>query len=818
MKGLTLNRIRNTNFKDIYEKLIIGDVKDKIEYQKLLSLAIIFINDKNLDVSRLGYRILVFYCNLTKDYKPLYDIALNEGLIPIVKLIESLEKYQMNFEDSFFGSFYSAYGETYKQGPIYLSDQQQELFTFFDEKVDETVSVVAPTSYGKSELIISSLKSRTKGNVCIIVPTKALLAQTKRRLIKGEIDNVKKIITHPEMFREGEENITAVLTQERLLRLLRKNPTLSFNLVFIDEAHNLLEDNDRNILLAATISILEKRNNDIIFKFLTPFLMDSSNLSVKYSNYTPESFRITEYIKTEKFYIYDFRETRKFLVYDQFLDQFFNMNEGNFRDDVDFILKNQSKKNLIYLNKPFDIEKLSSKFVSRISSVDSERIRKACAELSDYMHPDYFMIKCLKKGFIYHHGSVPDNVRIYIEHLFSTEKEMYFVITSSTLLEGVNLPVEKMFLLDNKKGRSNLSPSQFKNLIGRVCRFSEVFSREEGSLQKLEPQIYLVGSDYFSRNANLENFIRVSMKVDKQVKDEPVNVLLKNVKITEANTNKKDEADEFIENFEPGVISNYNKKHVQTELGKLCFMNNISEIDIIAHENLMQEIVDNFELQSIDTAEEVFEAFAEIFLPFVKSDEKYKNLSRLNYKESRHFYQMFLNWRIKNASYREMINSFLKYWGEVEVSRDSTDVYVGRWGDKKRDGFRELWTDIKSKTKTQRTNLAIVRIKDEQDFLDNTFIKYIEVMNDLGILVNDFYEKIKYGTTDKNKIALIKNGLSSGLANLIINEYRSFVEINVNLNTMFIKPELIEKMIEKEENGIFIHEVRYNTKNNLQEI
>ncbi|GIP30938.1 DEAD/DEAH box helicase [Paenibacillus sp. J2TS4] len=815
MKGLTLNRIRNTNFKEIYEKLIVGNIQDNIEYKKLLSLAIIFINDVNSDVSRLGYRILVFYCNLTKDYRPLYDIALNEGLIPIVKLIESLEKYQNKFEETFFGSLYSAYGENYKQGPIYLSDQQQELFTFFNEKLEDTVSVVAPTSYGKSELIISTLKQRNEGNVCIIVPTKALLAQTKRRLIKGEIENIKKIITHPEMFVEGEENITAVLTQERLLRLLRKNPELSFNLVFIDEAHNLLEDNDRNILLAATISILEKRNQNVIFKFLTPFLIDSSNLTVKYSNYSLEAFRITEYIKTEKFYIYDFRDSKKFQIYDHFLNQFFKLDVGDFKDDVDFILKNQSPKNLIYLNKPSDIEKLSTRFVARTNEIISEKIQQACAELSEYMHPDYFMIKCLRKGFIYHHGSVPDNVRLYIEHLFSTEMELKFVITSSTLLEGVNLPVEKMFLLDNKKGRRILSPSQFKNLIGRVNRFSEVFSPTDGGLEKLEPKIYLVGSNYFSKNANIENFIRDSMKVDKEVKDEPVNVLLKNVSISEANAAKKDEADEFIENFEPGVISNYKKKLAQTELGKLCFMNNISEIDVITNEHAMQQIINGYEMQSIDSAEGVFEAFAEIFLPFIKNNDDYKNLSRLNFKESQRFYQMFLNWRIKNASYREMINSFLKYWNEVEHSNESTDIYVGRWGDKKRDGHRELWTDIKLKSRAQRINLAIVRIKDEQDFLDNTFIKYIEVMNDTGIMVNEFYEKIKYGTTDKYKISLIKNGLSSGLSNLIINDYRTFVEIDTALNTIVIKPELVERMIEQNENGILIHEVRYNTKSTL---
>ncbi|MCY9669234.1 hypothetical protein M5X11_30650 [Paenibacillus alginolyticus] len=91
-------------------------------------------------------------------------------------------------------------------------------------------------------------------------------------------------------------------------------------------------------------------------------------------------------------------------------------------------------------------------------------------------------------------------------------------------------------------------------------------------------------------------------------------------------------------------------------------------------------------------------------------------------------------------------------------------------------------------------------------------------MNDLGLLEIDFYEKIKYGTSDKDKIALIKNGFSNGLANLVVNDYRAFFEIDSMLNTIVINPLLIDKMTENNENDILIYEVKYNTKSNLQEI
>lgn len=812
MKGLSLARLRNTNFSDLYRKLALEQKLNQKEYEKILSLAIIFINESNQDLSRLGYRMIVFYCNQLKNYKPLYDVALNSGLIPIVKSIESIDEYKGNFKDSFFNNFYSAFSETYRKGNIYYSEQQKNLLSFFDEKENDSVSVIAPTSYGKSELIISSLKSRKVGNMCVIVPTKALVAQTKRRILESINNNETKIITHPEMFLSEDSNITAILTQERLLRLLRKEPDLDFDVVFIDEAHNLLEDDSRSVLLATAIAILEKRNPQVIFKFLTPFLMDSLNLKVKYSNYTPKTFKITEYIKTERLYIYDFRKEGILKLYDQFLDEYYVLEDENFHDDVDLILKKMGRKNIIYLNKPIDLEKFSYKLSLRIDDISSEKIQRACDHLSKYLDPQYFLIDCLKKGFIYHHGSVPDNVRLYIEHLFSEVEDIRFVITSSTLLEGVNIPSEKLFLLDNKKGRSNLSPSQFKNLIGRVCRFNEIFSPVSGDLKKLEPNIYLVGSDYFSKQANLEKYIKTCMKVDKEDKDNPENILLKTVEITDDNIKRKEAADDFLENFEPGVVPGYDRWYAKTKIGKLCFLNNITELDIIKHEDSMQQIINQGNIRSINSAREVFDAFANVFLPFIIDHEDYNNLRRLSYRESRNFYQMFLDWRIKSASYNEMIASFLNYWGNLEMKREDTIVYVGKWGDTTRNGFRPMFTDISQKKHEQRINLAIVRIKEEQDFLDNTIIKYIEVLNDLGLLENSFYEKIKYGTNNSVKISLIKNGLSLGLANLLVNNYRKYIMVDVDKNNIKINSSILEKMNENDENEIHIFELNYNTK------
>ena len=51
------------------------------------------------------------------------------------------------------------------------------------------------------------------------------------------------------MYNGTEENLVAVLTQERLLRLLKMQPELYFDFIVIDEAHGLLNDDTSTVLL-----------------------------------------------------------------------------------------------------------------------------------------------------------------------------------------------------------------------------------------------------------------------------------------------------------------------------------------------------------------------------------------------------------------------------------------------------------------------------------------------------------------------------------------------------------------------------------------
>lgn len=810
MSGFTLRKLKNTEYLKLYRKLVIGERMSQSEKESILTLAILLLNAEHEYVEGFGYRIVVMYCNRFSDYEPLYDIALSKGYIPITKFIEGSSDRASLFSESFMNSLHSSFGEIYRTKNIYLTFEQSDLASYFNEHVNRGVAVVAPTSYGKSELFVDFCNEHKGSTIAIIVPTKALLAQMKKRVLHGKKigEERRKIISHPEMYSIGDIGFVGILTQERLLRMLRDDPDLKFDYVFIDEAHNLLSGDERNMLLAKVITLLSARSNATAISYLTPFLMDSKNLNTKYSNTVFSEFRVTEHLKTERFHVVDLRENGEGVLklYDQYADEFLPIHNRPPQDEIDFLKKYSKDKNIVYLNSPPRLEKFALSLAKKLDVLESPELLRACEDISKFLHKDYGLIDCIRKGVIYHHGSVPDVIRLYIENLYTDIPEIRYVVSSSTLLEGVNIPAEALFLLECKKGMGNLSASQFKNLVGRVCRFKELFDPNSGSLSMLEPEIYVVASSYMPPNANIESFIRRSVKIDKKITDKVENVLLEEASITEENRSKMDRAIEILENLEPGITGE-ESSYAETEFGKLCYANNITEINIIENEieisNNLVEIGESDEV--IAHAETLMELIHLAFIFYIPEDS-HRKLQRLSQTSAKKFYMMFIEWRMRNASYSEMIRGFLDYWGRV----DDPLVYADKWGNTTREGgHREYWVDVSKLTSKQKVNLAIVRIKEEQDFLDNQVMKFVEVFNDLGVLDENFYLKIKYGTTDIRKITMMKNGVSAGLASLLLEKYLQYLEISVEDNTLFLSESVLAEMIRLNENRVQVFEAGF---------
>lgn len=819
MEELTIRKLANTKFKSLYFQFLKGDELADSEIVKLLAIAVVFLNHTTPEIRRLGYRIILFYGNATGQYQALYDVALNSGLHPVSAVISSQFPQDDPRSESFIRNIVSSYVDTFRDQGIVLTEQQDALRTFVQSEYRKSSVVVAPTSYGKSELIIQSVRDNPDKRVLILVPSKALLAQTKKRLIYADIEGLGKVVTHPEMYSVERNNRAFVLTQERPNRLLNENAGLRFDMVFVDEAHNLLQSDRRSELLAAMLCILGARNANTSFKFLTPFLCDELSIKVRFLDMTPTGFKIDEYIKSERFYIRDFRAGRgesKLTLYDHFLNDSMEF-DRRYTNCFELIKGEALSKNIVYGNKKKSIESFAVELAAVLPPVRCPLIQTACDELEEIFDRRYKLIDCLRKGVMYHHGSIPDTIRLYLENLFSSSKKMKFLVCNSTLLEGVNLPIERLFVFDFTKGRSYLTSSQFKNLVGRVNRFSEVFAPGvKAALKKLESSIYLLGVDgYTSKRADLHSYYQKAVNVSKKDKDTVSNVLLEATNIVEGKVSELyDDAVARLENLHPGVVRDHDCRYVQTAVGKLLIANSVSEIDVFSQEAAIDaKIQRGIEAKGqINTVERLMLAIARSFIDHFDESREYSDLLRLKEKAARNFYAMLLDWKLNKYSVKQTIRLTLRYWKKLVENNGNDFVFVGRWGDTTYlESKHESWVRISKKDDAERINLAIVRLKDEDDFFDNKIFRFVEVLNGVGALDPGFYKLIKYGTADDNKIKLIRDGYSHGLADLMLEKYPETVRKSLS-GEIEVSPRLVNKMVENNESDLLIFEAKMNLK------
>ena len=89
-------------------------------------------------------------------------------------------------------------------------------------------------------------------------------------------------------------------------------------------------------------------------------------------------------------------------------------------------------------------------------------------------------------------------------------------------------------------------------------------------------------------------------------------------------------------------------------------------------------------------------------------------------------------------------------------------------------------------------------------------MKYVEVLNDLQMIDATLYLELKYGTSNPEEIALIRNGISLSLAKVLLEKYSDMVYIDILTDKISFAPELIDRMNEQGENQILIYEAHTN--------
>ncbi len=775
---------RSEQFINTYRSLCKGDNISELDKELLLGFAMLLLkkysmNEASISYFELAYHIVLKYSIYTKDYAPLNDISYNYGFFPIVRLINMqglLNKISIN------DILYDYSLEKYKN-ESYIETLEQNTTRNNIMKAKGDVCFVAPTSSGKSSIISEHIKSNVNNKrTLIIVPSKSLLSQTYVD-IRSQIYD-RKIICHDEMY-NGEDVFVGILTQERAMRLIERNEKLRVDCLYIDEAHNIFSNDGRSVILARMIKRCMLNNTNIKIIYLSPFIENINNLLLKeQGNFdTISEQRICHNIKEPD--IYELKKNGEVFLYNRFIDDFWQIEDGY--DLFSYLAKNSDKKNFIFLGSPKKIEQFAKDLYAKTSPIEeTDEIRELEGIIAKYVHDSFMEINMIKHGIVYLHAKIPDNLKDYLEYQFKTVKGIRYLIANTVILEGINLPIDSLFVLDVR----NQSNNKLLNLIGRVNRLNNVFDTKAGSINKLTPRIHFVNSKYY--HGDMGNKIA---KLYSGISDEVTNPLLLNCDVSrvKASSSKKEK------------IKKRNEEIVQLEhilyeestdeflmLKKSLIKSGMDQLVSMSDDNVMR-IKNKIAQYRTQNDMDVIDIIKGVLVDGIEVNDK--SFKRLNNEAAIRYYKHFINVSRRDNLKGQIESQYVFFRNQQRIG--NTYMYIGQgFGECKGPyagevNFGNVYIDVSTKTDEELVNLLVVKTKIEQDFLNYQYMRAVNFLYDIDVITLDEYNLEVYGTTDKLKIELLKQGITVGLLKLLseenqINNIEKDIYGNIQGNVQFI--------------------------------
>lgn len=354
----------------------------------------------------------------------------------------------------------------------------------FNSLGNELNSFSAPTSMGKTFLIEKYIEFKVKsgsiGNFAITVPSRALITEVKSRIIDdlgtSLSENHYRVISHPEEYwLDYGGNFIFVMTPERLSALISQNPGIRFINLFIDESQKATETTSRSIFYYEIFDQIKAWNKPPKVTFAAPLVPNPGVFKQLFDTSKEEKgLQITESPVTQVKIIFD-RYAKEALIYDDLnkkatiIDRF--KGTPSVSEIVLGMLKTLkgSRCNLVYYGSKKNAISDAVVVGRQLPELHNPKLNELADYISRKIHPEYILVDLIRKGLAFHTGELPINVRIKIEEA-CRKGLLKLVFCTSTLLEGVNLPADNIFVTTLHNGKGKLSRLDFLNLIGRVGR------------------------------------------------------------------------------------------------------------------------------------------------------------------------------------------------------------------------------------------------------------------------------------------------------------------------------------------------------------
>ena len=299
----------------------------------------------------------------------------------------------------------------------------------------------APTSFGKTMILKEYIYLNKPQIVVFIVPTNALAYELEQDFKQNLAFNDYKIFdknkTYDEFLKTEEEKLLFIGTQEKYLEI--KDSIAHINLFIIDEAYKLEQ----------------KVSNQRSYKLSQAFLDSQMEKCDKVCLLSPNA-------KFEGFEKYNFEIfTTRFNAVDKL---FHTVNECDFYNQL--IEKAAKEKTILFCLSPKDLID-----VEQVLNINTIEKNKFITLLENEFHPEWTVIKLLKKGVLCHDGLMPKFVQNKMINLFNNNNNYKLLIGTNSISEGINTPTKNIFINPNcsVSGRELL----IKNTIGRAGRLRQ---------------------------------------------------------------------------------------------------------------------------------------------------------------------------------------------------------------------------------------------------------------------------------------------------------------------------------------------------------
>lgn len=702
-----------------------------------------------------------------------------------VSVLNNIRNYRGIKENNYYSTdireFISQYieKELYKIEPnddenYFVRDQKNIYDTLQKEKF---YSYSGPTSMGKTfvirKFIINQIKNNYKKNYVVVVPTKALISEITSDFITElnsllKEKNYKVINTYSETNENDKYNYVMIYTQERLLSHLI-NSSIKVNYVFIDEAHKLFYKDTRTMYFYKILDILRNQDNVPNIYFSAPLIKNPNEFLDLLPEIGTKSSSVFEFtpVNQQKFMIdYNSKNIR---IYNDLSSNFIELEYDKIEKfDINYILNQlgENRKNLVYCESKKEAINYALEYSKNRKPIEeNEYLNKVKKYIKDEIHEDYWLIDMLSKGVAYHIGYIPNSIRKHIENLYK-EKTINTIFCTSTLLEGVNLPADNLFINVKDKAKIISNEIDFKNLIGRVGRIKynligNVFIIPNGSPKLMNTCTELIENDVSDKELSIKKVLSTIAK------KEIINKLKNGDTLIDKRSKTYDEYEStrYIMNNLIDDIMNDRKGIIYKQFEKFITKQDIREIkEQFKEKTVPQDLpITTDQIDTVDKyiKEDKLEYPEKItynnVLTFLKELHEYyswniyEDKTTIGHKNNLAYYAVILQQWMLGFGIKQIIQQAIKYH---EDNNTFYDINSGMKVDYT--GSLEQKNSIINETLNAIENIILFKIS---NYFSKFSSRYKEV-NKIEEIANDWYEYIQYGTNDKIVIMIQKIGFS----------------------------------------------------------